>query len=819
MKTSPKKKKRKTATRKKIPTPLLLALATTKKKLLLPLTTKRSERKTPPLTTKRALPEEKDTPPPRAPPAAPPPPPCPSGPPKASRLPTSLHPPLLLRKRTTSPRRPEPPPALPVRLSTRQLQRMAHVPLPLVVSTPEVLAAVLAAGFAASRSSAEKGEGGAAATGTAAAPSTAARDAAKAKAKAAAAIPIPGVKRVSSPWATPALAAVDTPTAEQPLPERPAPASGVFQGRPTPMASPVMLRGRRTRNGGRRGEEEEEGEEGGEDDQEKEVVGGRRQLRRRPKSGSKGAAAASSRLGRSRRRAPLGEAEQNAPDDDDDGDEDGPWTQQRVWDSGFVKEETARGGAPGSARRPPSDGGDENRSIGGGDGSGCGAAAAPQKQKSNLGPARSLSATAAAAAAAAAAATAAAPGEERRGCSSQQRQQLSLLPHDNSQIDESFTPVPALAAPRAPGVSAAQAVLLRRSLGGGGERVGAGPGAGAGAAARAAAAATAARPLPLHALPPASFKPPSLPAGSLPVAVKPPSRAPSGLLHFGGNGEPLASSCLGAGAADAAPAAARLPSPPPSDGKVILALTSVGDDVASLARAAVKALGGGATISSAFGSKEAFSSGRSSRSGDGGQRDGSSPPPPRPPTHVVVGADRRTLKVLLAIAAGSYLVTPAWLRACLEAKEWLAPETSPEFELGGGGEVGATNSSSSSTAGATRFTAAAARVRRAAALAGEEGGGGAAAAAHCPFSPPPLHGERVWVHVAPGSLAGATDPISLKMVSQALGAAIAHSPREATLCVVAGGGAPPEALAPGAAAVGDEWLLLTAERWERPSRV
>ena len=74
------------------------------------------------------------------------------------------------------------------------------------------------------------------------------------------------------------------------------------------------------------------------------------------------------------------------------------------------------------------------------------------------------------------------------------------------------------------------------------------------------------------------------------------------------------------------------------------------------------------------------------------------------------------------------------------------------------------------------------------------------------------------MHVAAGSLAGATDPVSLKMVARALGASIAPSPRSATLCVVAGGGAPPEALAPGAAAVGDEWLLLAAERWERPPR-
>ena len=692
---------------------------------------------------------------------------------------------------------------------------MAHVPLPVVISTPEVAAAVIAAGFAPS---AEKGQAGAAVDAAAtaagdhaaAAPSSAAaaREAARAKAKALAAIPIPGVKRVSSPWATPALAAVDTPTAEHPLPERPAPASGVFQGRPTPLASPVMLRGRRTRNGGneRRGGREEGEEEGG--DQEK-VVGGRRQLRRRPKSGGKEVAAAS-RLGGRGRRAPLGEAEQDAPDDEDGGEDDegGPWTQPRVWDSGFVKEEAAAAragadaGARASARRPSSDGGggggDEN--LRGASGSGGATAAAP-KQKSNLGPARSLSANAAAAAAAvAAAAGAAAPGGAERGSS--QRQQLSLLPasaNDNNQVDESYTPVPALAAPRAPGVSAAQAVLLRRSLGGGGERVAGGNGA---TAARAAMTATAARPLSLHALPPASFKAPTLPAG-LPVAVKPPSRAPSGLHHGGCREAPASSSgFFGAGAADADAAPPSRPLRPPGDGRVIIALTSVGDDVASLARAAVEALAGDATISSDFGSKEAARAG-----GDGGPSSSSSSPlPPPPPTHVVVGADRRTLKVLLAIAAGARLVTPRWLEACLEAREWLAPESRPEvFELGGGAGEGA--AASAGGGGAGRFAAAAARAR------------GAIPAEGAERPRPPLHAERVWVHVAPGSLAGATDPVSLRMVASALGAELAASPRAATLCVVAGGGAPPETLAPGAAAVGDEWLLLAAERWERPSRV
>ena len=330
------------------------------------------------------------------------------------------------------------------------------------------------------------------------------------------------------------------------------------------------------------------------------------------------------------------------------------------------------------------------------------------------------------------------------------------------------------------------------------------------ATATAAAASQQPRPLPLHALPPASFKPPTLPAANagLPAAgvVRPPSRAASVLR---GEDRSAAGAAAAAGGAAAALATAALPPLPTARrcssvdaGRVVLALTSVGDDVASLARDAVKALGGGASIASDFASKEAARFSSSSGGGSGSER---SEKPLLLPTHLVVGADRRTLKVLLAIAAGAHLVTPAWLRACVERGEWLEPgSNSPEFELGGGGGM----------AGAGRFAAAAARARRALRAAADDDGTQASA----PVLLPPLSNERVWVHVAPGSVAGATDPVSLKMVASALGASVAASPRTATLCVVAGGGAPPEALAPGAAAVGDEWLLLAAERWERPSR-
>ena len=43
-------------------------------------------------------------------------------------------------------------------------------------------------------------------------------------------------------------------------------------------------------------------------------------------------------------------------------------------------------------------------------------------------------------------------------------------------------------------------------------------------------------------------------------------------------------------------------------------------------------------------------------------------------THLVVAQERRTLKVLLAIAAGAFLLQPEWLAASLQAGAWLPEE-------------------------------------------------------------------------------------------------------------------------------------------------
>jgi hypothetical protein len=43
-------------------------------------------------------------------------------------------------------------------------------------------------------------------------------------------------------------------------------------------------------------------------------------------------------------------------------------------------------------------------------------------------------------------------------------------------------------------------------------------------------------------------------------------------------------------------------------------------------------------------------------------------------THLVVGADKRTLKLLLGVAEGAHLMSPAWVTDSLAAGHWLPEE-------------------------------------------------------------------------------------------------------------------------------------------------
>ena len=79
-----------------------------------------------------------------------------------------------------------------------------------------------------------------------------------------------------------------------------------------------------------------------------------------------------------------------------------------------------------------------------------------------------------------------------------------------------------------------------------------------------------------------------------------------------------------------------------------VALTSVDAGVTDLARSAVRRL-------------------RGLRLCPEGREDGQV-------THLVVGDERRTLKLMLAVANGAWLLSPQWVTASLEARRWL-PES------------------------------------------------------------------------------------------------------------------------------------------------
>jgi hypothetical protein len=56
-------------------------------------------------------------------------------------------------------------------------------------------------------------------------------------------------------------------------------------------------------------------------------------------------------------------------------------------------------------------------------------------------------------------------------------------------------------------------------------------------------------------------------------------------------------------------------------------------------------------------------------------------------THLVIGGARRTLKLMLAVANGAWLLSPQWVTASLEAGRWL-PESQFPAKVGGQGGAG-----------------------------------------------------------------------------------------------------------------------------------
>ena len=223
------------------------------------------------------------------------------------------------------------------------------------------------------------------------------------------------------------------------------------------------------------------------------------------------------------------------------------------------------------------------------------------------------------------------------------------------------------------------------------------------------------------------------------------------------------------------------------------------------------------------------------------------------------------------MAAGARLVAPEWVTASLEAGEWLpvpvpaaaaaATAAAPagaaaacEGEGGGGGRAGRSAGRDFELGRAegcayAPYGAAAERARRwwaaSAAGAGGGGGGGAGGGAAAAASRRPLEGAAVCVVALPGGASAgaaaaaaeaghpaAPPPLlprelqehraALQRLVRAMGGRVV-APKQAGVCVVAGGPAAP--LPPGAEALlpldlpaeaqvlCEEWLLLTAERY------
>lgn len=114
-----------------------------------------------------------------------------------------------------------------------------------------------------------------------------------------------------------------------------------------------------------------------------------------------------------------------------------------------------------------------------------------------------------------------------------------------------------------------------------------------------------------------------------------------------------------------------------------------------------------------------------------------SPPPLAQITHLVMGNERRTLKLMLAVANGAWLVSPQWVTASLEAGKWL-PESAFPAQV--------------------RFEAAAAVAR---------------AAREDPDAPPLLEGREIYIHLPDQArkLMGA-NATALRRVAGVLGAKV-----------------------------------------------
>jgi len=147
-------------------------------------------------------------------------------------------------------------------------------------------------------------------------------------------------------------------------------------------------------------------------------------------------------------------------------------------------------------------------------------------------------------------------------------------------------------------------------------------------------------------------------------------------------------------------------------------------------------------------------------------------------THLVVGAERRTLKILQAIAAGTWLLAPDWLQQSMRAGRWLPVE---EHQA------------------KVRFSEGASRAR---ASLSDIGGSRL------------LEGYRV--HVADRSGEGKRARSNAEVIRElaaALGADVVPA-RGCSLCIITGGTDRPAVVAADVPVVEEEWLFTSTERYE-----
>jgi len=199
-------------------------------------------------------------------------------------------------------------------------------------------------------------------------------------------------------------------------------------------------------------------------------------------------------------------------------------------------------------------------------------------------------------------------------------------------------------------------------------------------------------------------------------------------------------------------------------------------------------------------------------------------------SHLVIGAERRTLKVLLAIANGAHMVTPQWITASLAAGHWL-PEA--DFRASVRFEAVASAVRNAMAAGAPRPRPLAHRL----------------VCVHCPPPQPTAQAEHKAPSVAEchssishapvcrrgGSSGGSGSGTSVTRAALAAASAKAMEhrqglqrlvvalggrvvpPRACNLAVVSAGASAPSCRPAEAIAVTEEWLLQLAETHIIPS--